>query len=65
MERILQVVTDMNMGGIENLIMSYYRKMDRSKVQFDFLMHRVEPSYFDEEILAMGGRIYRLPPIHP
>ena len=65
MERILQVVTDMNLGGIENLIMSYYRKMDRSKVQFDFLMHRAEPSYFDEEILAMGGRIYRLPPIHP
>lgn len=65
MERVLQVVTDMNMGGIENLIMSYYRKMDRSKVQFDFLMHRVESSYFDEEILAMGGRIYRLPPIHP
>lgn len=65
MERILQVVTYMDMGGIENLIMNYYRRMDRSKVQFDFLMHRIEPTYFDEEILALGGRIYRLPPIHP
>jgi glycosyltransferase involved in cell wall biosynthesis len=65
MERVLQVVTDMNMGGIETLIMSYYRKMDRSKVQFDFLMHRSAPSHFDQEILDMGGRIYRLPPIHP
>lgn len=65
MERILQVVTDMNMGGIETLIMSYYRRMDRSKVQFDFLMHRSEPSYFDKEIRALGGRIYRLPPIRP
>lgn len=65
MERVLQVVTDMNMGGIESLIMNYYRRMDRSKVQFDFLTHRSEPSYFDEEIRVLGGRIYRLPPIHP
>lgn len=65
MERVLQVVTDMNMGGIESLIMNYYRRMDRSKVQFDFLMHRSVPSYFDEEILALGGKIYRLPAIHP
>lgn len=65
MERVLQVVTDMNLGGIESLIMNYYRRMDRSRVQFDFLMHRSEPSYFDEEIRALGGRIYRLPPIHP
>ena len=65
MERILQVVTMMDMGGIESLIMNYYRCMDRSKVQFDFLMHRSVPSHFDEEILSMGGRIYRLPPIHP
>lgn len=65
MERILQVVTNMDMGGIENLIMNYYRKVDRKKVQFDFLMHRFAPSFFDQEIEDMGGRIYRLPPIHP
>ena len=65
MERVLQVVTDMNVGGIEMLIMNYYRHMDRNKIQFDFLMHRFDPSYFDEEILQMGGRIYRLPPIQP
>lgn len=65
MERVLQVVTDMNIGGIEMLIMNYYRHMDRNKIQFDFLMHRFNPSHFDEEILQMGGKIYRLPPIQP
>ena len=65
MERVLQVVTDMNLGGIEALIMNYYRKMSRNDVQFDFLMHRAKPSFFDEEILSLGGRIYRLPPIYP
>ena len=65
MERILQVVTNMDMGGIENLIMNYYRKIDRTKVQFDFLMHRYAPSFFDQEIEELGGKIYRLPAIHP
>lgn len=65
MVRVLQVVTDMNMGGIESFLMNLYRAMDREQVQFDFLMHRADPSYFDEEILSMGGRIYRLPAIRP
>ena len=40
MIRILQVVTHMNRGGLETMLMNYYRHMDRSRVQFDFLTHR-------------------------
>ena len=40
--RILQVVTHMNRGGLETMIMNYYRKMNRNLVQFDFLTHRPE-----------------------
>lgn len=65
MVRVLQVVTDMNMGGIESFLMNLYRAVDRTQVQFDFLMHRAEPSFFDQEILDLGGRIYRLPAIRP
>ena len=46
----------MNMGGIEMMLMSLYRRMDRSKVQFDFLMHRAQESHFDQEILSLGGK---------
>jgi glycosyltransferase involved in cell wall biosynthesis len=43
-------------------MMNYYRHIDRSKVQFDFLVHDAGGnSYYDEEIKAMGGQIYRLP----
>ena len=35
--RVLHVVTYMGRGGLETMLMNYYRKMDRSKVQFDFL----------------------------
>lgn len=57
--RILQVVPNMNSGGIENFIMNVYRNIDRSKVQFDFLVHYQKESFFDKEIEALGGKIYR------
>ena len=38
--RVLQVVTIMNRGGIETMIMNHYRAIDRTKIQFDFLVHR-------------------------
>lgn len=64
-KRILQVVTYMGRGGIETMLMNYYRHMDRTKVQFDFLVHRDFNADFDDEIKALGGRIYRVPPMNP
>lgn len=63
--RILQCFTIMNRGGAETMIMNYYRNIDRSKIQFDFLVHREEKGAYDDEILRLGGRIYRLSNIHP
>ncbi len=63
--RILQVVTIMNMGGLENFLMNIYRNIDRSKVQFDFLVHRSDRGVFDDEIERLGGKIFRMPPIRP
>lgn len=64
-KRILQVVTYMGRGGIETMLMNYYRHMDRTKIQFDFLVHREFRADFDDEIEALGGRIYRVPPMNP
>ena len=61
--RVLQVFTIMNRGGAETMVMNYYRHIDRSKLQFDFLVHRQERGAYDDEIEAMGGRIFRIPPI--
>ena len=58
--RILHVVTYMGRGGLETMIMNYYRQMDRTKVQFDFLVHRDFRADYDDEIERLGGRIYRL-----
>ena len=63
--RVLQVVTNMSYGGLENLLMNYFRHLDRSKVQFDFLTHVNIHQDFEEEIASLGGKLYRLPMLNP
>lgn len=65
MLRILHVVTYMGRGGLETMLMNYYRKIDRTKVQFDFLVHRDFKADYDENILRLGGKIYHLPVLNP
>ena len=59
--RVLHIVTHMNRGGLETMLMNCYRARDREAVQFDFLTHREGKKDYDDEILSMGGRIYHLP----
>lgn len=62
MIRILHIVSHMNRGGVENFLMNIYRKIDRKKIQFDFLMHINKKCTFDDEIESLGGRIYKVSP---
>ncbi len=63
--RILNLFTIMNRGGAETMVMNYYRNIDRTQVQFDFMVHREEKGAYDDEIEALGGKIYRMPPVQP
>lgn len=64
--RVAQVVGKMNGGGVEAVVMNYYRHIDRSKVQFDFLVDEDSTRVPEEEITALGGRVFRIPPYqHP
>lgn len=63
--RVLHVVTYMGRGGLETMIMNYYRHIDRAKVQFDFLVHRDFEADYNQEILNLGGKIYRLSRLNP
>ena len=59
-KRVLHIVSAMDRGGAETLIMNVYRNIDRRKIQFDFVVHRSEKGSFDNEIIEMGGRIHRI-----
>jgi len=65
MIRILQVVNIMDRAGLENMLMNYYRNIDRSKVQFDFLTHRPYKGAYDDEIESLGGKIFYAPRLMP
>ena len=59
--RVLQVFAEMNIGGAETMIMTLYRNINRSKVQFDFVVHTNQKGQYEEEIESLGGKIYRFP----
>ena len=58
MKRVLHVLNALNNSGIESFIMNIYRNIDRTKVQFDFLLTGEKAAY-DDEVEALGGKIYR------
>ncbi|WLR41569.1 glycosyltransferase family 1 protein [Bacillus carboniphilus] len=59
--KVLHVVGAMNAAGLETLIMNIYRNIDRSKIQFDFVVQTTEKCFYDDEIIEMGGRIISHP----
>ena len=56
--RILHILQRMEAGGTQALLLSIYRKIDRSKVQFDFVVEYPDKQCYDDEITALGGKIY-------
>ena len=61
MIRVLQVFGRMDRGGAETMIMNIYRNINRSKLQFDFVVHTDQKCAFNDEIKMLGGRIYSVP----
>lgn len=63
--RVLHVLGGLSLGGAESRIMDLYHCMDKSQVQFDFLLHQNGmariPEFYDEEVKSLGGKIYILP----
>lgn len=58
MIRVLQVVGCLERGGTEAFIMNLYRYIDRTKIQFDFLVLFEKDYPYLEEIKSLGGNVY-------
>lgn len=61
--RIAQIIGDMNNSGVDNFVYNYYQAVDRTKIQFDFLVYKGSSSARFKQIEKMGGRIFYLPSI--
>ena len=60
--RVAMVMGKMHGGGVEAVVMNYYRHIDHCKVQFDFLVDADSTLVPREEIEAFGGRVFEIPP---
>lgn len=62
MIRVAIIAGKVHSGGKKNLILEYYRHIDKSKVQFDWICDSDSNSIPEEEIKQLGGRVYKVTP---
>lgn len=60
--RVAHVVGKMVGGGVESVVMNYYRHVDRDRIQFDFIVDQDSTVVPQDEIEALGGRVVPVPP---
>lgn len=51
----------MNGGGVEQVVMNYYHYLDRSRVQFDFVVTENSTLVPREELESLGARVFTVP----
>jgi glycosyltransferase involved in cell wall biosynthesis len=59
--KVLHVVGILQRGGIETWLMHVLRNLNRKKIQVDFLVQIDLPGAYDEEVEALGCRIWKCP----
>ena len=60
--KVLYVYGDtLRLGGIEQVMLSYFRGMDRNIVHIDFALQGNEEGIYDKEILNAGSQVFHLP----
>lgn len=60
--RVLQIIGDVVGGGVEQVILNYYRHIDRNEVQFDFVLHNGALKSYVDNIESLGGKVYKITP---
>lgn len=60
--RIAQIIGKWLGGGVESVVMNYYRHIDRTKIQFDFICDNDSTNIPYKEIEELGGKVILIPP---
>lgn len=62
MIRVAIIIGKMDSGGKKNLVMEYFRHIDRDVIQFDFICDSDSQAIPYEEIEILGGKVYKIAP---
>ncbi len=60
--RIAHIIGKWVGGGVESVVMNYYRNIDREHIQFDFICDSDSTDIPYEEIKKLGGKVILIPP---
>ena len=60
--RVAQIIGKWLGGGVESVVMNYYRHIDKTKIQFDFICDNDSTNIPYEEIEKLGGKVILIPP---
>lgn len=55
------MIASLSPGGSQSMVINLYKKIDRSKVQFDFIVDHTEGNELIELVESMGAKVYFLP----
>lgn len=59
---VAQIIGKWLGGGVEAVVMNYYRHIDHTKIQFDFICDDDSTNIPYEEIEKLGGKVILVPP---
>lgn len=57
-QRVLIISNTIDAGGAETFVMKVFRKLDRKKIVFDFLINKKDSNFYLDEIEKLGGKVY-------
>ena len=59
--RILQMIGSLNIGGSQSMIVNLYNRIDRDKIQFDFVLDHQDELYYKDTVEQLGAKIFEMP----
>jgi glycosyltransferase involved in cell wall biosynthesis len=64
--RVLHVIDEININsGVNSVVMNYYKYIDKSKIRFDFIVHKPVSYEYIKEFEYNGSSIYVMPELKP
>ncbi len=60
--KVLHVMDRIDINsGVSSVVLNYYTHIDKSKIQFDFVVHREVENVLEKELRENGAHIYQMP----
>jgi glycosyltransferase involved in cell wall biosynthesis len=59
--KVLQVMSSLSRAGAQAYVMNIYRNINHDEIEFDFVVHNSEIGDYENEVIDLGGKIFRIP----